>query len=248
MPGEYFSLPRCVEMAGLCEVVKLDAVPARKAIRSVGGDVPMFTSTAEGTQMMIAEFATHSAIVFRGTEVSISRPLEAYRDIKTDLMFRKTDFHGLSIHRGFVRAYMGVLDDVRGFAHETKKPIYIAGHSLGGALAKLAAIEIPRAKINAVYTFGAPRIGTSRIDDAIGAPLYQVIHAADLVPRLPLMIMGFRRAGDKRYITRKGRLVRSPSSVRMAGRFIWTLLRSPTRVIKDHDLAKYRHHITRGLQ
>ncbi len=67
-----------------------------------------------------------------------------------------------------------------------KKPLFITGHSLGGALATIAAKKISHeGGIAACYTFGSPRVGNDEWIAHIKAPIYRLVNAADCVPMLP---------------------------------------------------------------
>jgi triacylglycerol lipase len=69
------------------------------------------------------------------------------------------------------------------------KPLYIAGHSLGGALAVLAAADLAAGgRRPVVYTFGAPRAGDPRFACRYGRLVpesYRVANPHDIVTRLP---------------------------------------------------------------
>ena len=64
-------------------------------------------------------------------------------------------------------------------------PLFITGHSLGGALALLATRLIAPDVTGACYTFGAPRIGNYEFFRFIKTPVYRVVNSADVVPRVP---------------------------------------------------------------
>ena len=65
-------------------------------------------------------------------------------------------------------------------------PLFITGHSLGGALAMIAAKKITHKGGNAAcYTFGSPRVGDEVWISNIKTPLYRVVNAADCVTMLP---------------------------------------------------------------
>ena len=66
---------------------------------------------------------------------------------------------------------------------------FVAGHSLGGALALMATAELAnhddpdvRDSIAACYTFGCPRAGDASFDLFVKAPLYRITNGVDLVP------------------------------------------------------------------
>ena len=76
------------------------------------------------------------------------------------------------------------IDSVR----ETEKriPIYLTGHSLGGAWALLATKELKLADPCACYTFGSPRVANYDYFYGIRHPVYRLVNSSDVVPRIPL--------------------------------------------------------------
>ena len=67
----------------------------------------------------------------------------------------------------------------------TSLPLFITGHSLGGALALLATRLTAPDVTGACYTFGAPRIGNYECFRFIKTPVYRVVNSSDVVPRVP---------------------------------------------------------------
>lgn len=57
-------------------------------------------------------------------------------------------------------------------SHGEMKPVYVTGHSLGGALAQIAALSLtrqfPRSEIS-VFSFGSPRIGNKACADYLNS-------------------------------------------------------------------------------
>lgn len=136
------------------------------------------------TQAFLAKRETDkiAVLAFRGTEAN------SWKDIRTDLKFRfHKGEHGLKVHRGFRDAYEKVEEKVKSSIDSNTKgyTLYITGHSLGGALAIIAAMKLERDSLAACYTFGSPRVGNDELAEEIRAPVYRIVNAADGVPRLP---------------------------------------------------------------
>ncbi len=123
-----------------------------------------------------------AVLAFRGTEAN------NWKDVKTDLRarFYKGE-HGVKVHAGFRNAYRQVSQQVQEAVDNLPADysLYITGHSLGGALAVIATKELERDSLAACYTFGSPRVGDEEFGEAIRAPIYRVVNAADGVPRVP---------------------------------------------------------------
>jgi len=95
-------------------------------------------------------------------------------------------------------------------AHPVASMLY-TGHSLGGALATYAAVDVPEVlgPFNEVYfyTFGSPRTGNQAFTDhvmTLQRNYYRVTHAADTVPHLPSTAQGFNHAGTEAWYPNAG--------------------------------------------
>jgi triacylglycerol lipase len=83
-----------------------------------------------------------------------------------------------------------------------RAPLYVAGHSLGAAIATLLAFDVAcRAKNGAplpvptVYTFASPRVGTAPFAsayDTLVPESYRIANAPDLVPHTPPAALGYQ--------------------------------------------------------
>src|SRR5271157_4390092 len=94
----------------------------------------------------------HKILVFRGTD---SAP-----DWKYNLKICKSG--SPRRHSGFKQAWEAVAPEITTWIASIPSPgpLILSGHSLGGALAILAAFELSaRTPIKAIITFGAPRVG-----------------------------------------------------------------------------------------
>lgn len=128
-----------------------------------------------------------AVIVFRGTQQSI--------DWWTNLNATAIEINGRGtnsgivvgkVHEGFNRAYQSVDSQIKDLLEgEENLPLYITGHSLGGALATLATWYLPGAKLAACYTFGAPRVGDQKLYDRYRTPIYRIVNGTDPVPFVP---------------------------------------------------------------
>jgi triacylglycerol lipase len=137
-----------------------------------------------GTQAIVLENDTYIFLGFRGTEAT------SMKDIKSDAKATvKTCKTGGKIHSGFDEAFSQVAIEIQQFLNQDEfkdKPLFITGHSLGGALATVAAKKINhRGGIASCYTFGSPRVGNVDWSADIKTPIYRVVNAVDPVTMLP---------------------------------------------------------------
>lgn len=134
-------------------------------------------------------------IAFRGTQTQIEwwRNLQATQKKYLDPATGKQYGH---VHAGYlkiVRQQMGstLMSAVRQL--DPTIPCYITGHSLGGAIATLAAMEIAlhlpeiRDQIQ-LYTYAAPRIGDrtfAQTHSQLIPNSYRIVNSSDSVPLVP---------------------------------------------------------------
>ncbi|HEY5079439.1 MAG TPA: lipase family protein [Opitutaceae bacterium] len=103
------------------------------------------------------------------------------------------------IHEGFAQALTQVWPGVMAAiaqARTNAQPLWMTGHSLGGALAYLATTVLTfgnREPVNGLYTFGQPRLGDpgfcNQCDAAFGDAHYRFVNYQDIVTRVPPRIM-----------------------------------------------------------
>lgn len=138
------------------------------------------TFNQSGTQAFLAANESNIFLAFRGTEV------ESPADIKADLDARMSG----GIHSGFKKAFDYVHEQIQAAINAEKhkgKALIICGHSLGGALATIAAKELTHyaGGISSCYTYGSPRVGNPNWVSKIKPPVYRVVNAVDVVTMLP---------------------------------------------------------------
>jgi triacylglycerol lipase len=120
-----------------------------------------------------------------------------------------TDFDWIpksgDLHTGFRMAADATWNDSRAAAQTAAQfgaKLYIAGHSLGGALATLTANRLQHELgivADAVYTYGMPRTGgpglVAEYGAVLGARTFRFVHGGDIVPSVPPPELGFRHVG-----------------------------------------------------
>lgn len=153
------------------------------------------------TQGFIAKDENRIIISFRGTS--------SLHDAWTDVQISKLIFPSLKLlrrifsirsifkskaHEGFFNSYSSVRDELLEIIKDQLKEkdyhIYLTGHSLGGALATLAALDLQKettAKISN-YTFGAPKVGNKRFVKYYNKKVkdtFRVVNDEDPIPSIP---------------------------------------------------------------
>ena len=192
-------------------------------------------------------------LAFRGTEAD-------FKDILTDVNFLKnqTNDGKYKMHGGFwegINKIWGVSGPPKmqgkiqvdiigpeGVLSEMEKlpkglPIYYTGHSLGGALATIAAY---RRNPTALYTYGSPRVAGKELAKFINDPasnfhIYRFVNSTDIVPRVPPT--GFGHVGHIKYLNRKGKLT-SPTN--MDDTFIKQLIKLPALFMPNSWAKKFK--------
>ena len=121
-----------------------------------------------------------------------------------------TDFDAMpsatGLHTGFQKAVETVLPEIlKAFAKRAApaQPVFFTGHSLGGALAIVAASLVtiePKVQV-VVYTFGSPRTGDAKFfadyEKDLGGSTFRLINGTDIVPTVPPSLSGgYRHVGQ----------------------------------------------------
>mgnify|MGYP003584422825 CR=1 FL=1 len=136
-------------------------------------------------------------VVFRGTQP------DEIRHLATNLQAQQTDWNesGGRVHAGFAKAARSGLPQVEdwlyGEAHRHERLI-LAGHSLGAALATLAASVLNPALL---LTLGSPRVGNADFVSTLAdLHVMRIVDGCDVVTQLPPALSFYAHAGAVRYI------------------------------------------------
>lgn len=158
------------------------------------------------------------------------------------------------VHRGFADAYLSVAQPlvarVRALLKKKARPVYLTGHSLGGALATICSMDLwaqlplSRHEIS-VTTFGSPKVGNfafQRTYDAVLPMHWRIMLSADLIVTLPKV---FYRHVGKKVVLHEGQIFLDPNTLDTA------LTSGPSASFVYHRKAAYllafrawsdRHH------
>ncbi|MEM6519731.1 MAG: lipase family protein [Cyanobacteria bacterium P01_D01_bin.71] len=169
-------------------------------------------------------------LVFRGTEkgidwinnLQVRQKIYPYGDDST------TD---VRFHQGFMNAYFAVRDPLLDLVKTFPQvPVIATGHSLGGAIATIAALDVQynitqhTGQSIAVYSFGAPRVGNSALVNSFRRRVpqsYRFIYGWDIVTRVPQSWQGYAHV---------------PEPQQLGSRWSWKIL---SRRFTDHRINNY---------
>lgn len=212
----------------------------------------------QSTQGFVAKGEDFVVVAFRGTQVFLpGRELSvlggAFADALTDARFFLAPAPAPArgrVHSGFLEALNEVFDRLGGLGADGRA-VWLTGHSLGGALAILAAARLPR--VQGVHVFGAPLVGDAEFRAGLAARSvrpFRFIHGTDLVtrsltvPRFPFRSR-YEIDGEELAIDRHGRIRRVVPNRRMTTvlRGILHFFRSPVGDLIDHSPLFYTIHL-----
>ncbi len=188
-----------------CEFAYLREATGKPAFaETLGLNATLYS--VSNTQVYVGENDEAIVVAFRGSEAP--NALDGFKDwlltnannflivpegqLGTDFLAAGV---GARFHRGFMQALADIWDPfyaaVDAAMKAKERPIWVTGHSLGGALALLAAWRLQQnyMSIHQVVTFGAPMVGNDAAAAAFrkefGEKIARFVDALDIVPLLP---------------------------------------------------------------
>ena len=200
-----------IEAATLAYAEKEFATPR---FQNAGFEDPYYF-TGNSTHGYVVNNDDFLILVFRGTEVR-PRPdapffLNIIEDIMADadaLLVPVDDSgQGGKVHQGFKEA----LDEVwkkQGLANyirerdNGRRTLWFTGHSLGAALATLAAQRYGTGV--QLYTYGSPRVGDKDFKKAFPLKNYRFVNNSDIVTRIPPSKWQYQHLGECDFIDSQG--------------------------------------------
>lgn len=161
-------------------------------------------------QALWLESSDQVIIAFRGTE--FNNPIDWATDLATafQLNHEYLPFWERNVHKGFQSAFeilsRWLYESIEVFLKQNEdastKPVFLTGHSMGGAIATLVANALMerntkesaerRLNLKALYTFGSPRVGNRDFAEYFeslrrsqGVGVYRIVNKNDLVSKTP---------------------------------------------------------------
>jgi triacylglycerol lipase len=124
-----------------------------------------------------------------------------------DFISEKHDGFG-KVHGGFMGSYQkvsGLITQYLREVHYAGTPIMCVGHSKGGAMAQICALDLWNKglrDVSKIVTFGSPRVGKGEF--ARRSKVFKhdrYVNGKDPVPRVPRAYMGFKHTGKRIHFT-----------------------------------------------
>lgn len=171
---------QCVELAGLSYRERERAL--QRATEELGYTFFHHLSRRAGRdQALVVRDARRTLVAFRGSD--------DIWDWLTNLRAwtAQTSFGG--VHRGYYDVAASFAEELKDLvcADPQRRPVFLTGHSMGGALAVLSAALLATDNVpwGGLYTFGQPQVGnrgfTLSFRQRFGAPFLRFVNGADAI-------------------------------------------------------------------
>ena len=196
-----------------CHEIRLMAKEALKSYQKSDTS----TDTQNKKYIFNAKNDVHGFIEYKNNKIIVAfRGTASITNWVNNIKFLKDPYINCkkcNVHKGFYQSYKSIqkkvmlLVDVYRFANENADVI-ITGHSFGGALATLSAVELNQRGIKAdLVTFGSPRVGDNNFakyaNQIIKGRSLRVTYKDDIVTVIPPQAIGFKHVGQEIHLTNK---------------------------------------------
>ena len=169
---------------------------SKSKFKALGYTIVQFFDV-DGAQGYLLKGANAHVLSFRGTEVTEKS------DVLADLKAGKNlEASGGKVHVGF-KDELNKLWPAITVSLANIDTLYVTGHSLGAAMATIAASRI-QTKVIALVTFGSPRAGNQEFVNSLTVTHYRVQNNCDDVTKVPFLLMGFAHHGTHKYMNFTG--------------------------------------------
>lgn len=202
------------------------------------------TFNHKSTQSFVAKSEKFIIASFRGTN--------EWQDWLDNIKLTAIPHNLGRVHRGFQAALEDVWDKMLATINKFKdnhQTLWITGHSLGGALATLAAAERINEDQpwNGLYTFGQPRCVDRTMSRNINIEakgrIFRFQNNNDIVTRIPQRLMGYSHTGTFVYIDKDKKIHTDihwwNQFLDRFGGILEALPKSGVDKIEDHSISDY---------
>ena len=209
------------------EEIVFDSIPGGEATLVESDDAGQTDTQAA---VIYAPTAQSIYLVFRGTEKGLDwinnfqlrQQIYPYGDpAETNVRF----------HRGFMMAYFAVRDRLLEVVREfPQAPLTFTGHSLGGAIATIAALDVQyniaqhTGQAIELYTYGSPRVGNAAMVTSFDRRVpnsYRFVYGWDVITRVPREWQGYEHVSELQ---------------QLGSRWTWRVV---SRRFSDHKIDNY---------
>ena len=174
-------------------------------------------SAANGSTLVDSDKKVYGFVQYKDNKIVVSfRGSVDVKDWYSNLKILTRDYYvyggqGCRVHIGFSNYYNSVrhqmLAKVSALSHaHPGSKVIVTGHSLGGALATLAAVELANDGHDTdLITFGSPRVGNKKFSEYANKSLkgvnLRVTYGNDIVTVIPPRWTGYRHVGQEIHCT-----------------------------------------------
>ena len=159
----------------------------------------------KATQCYLVSNDKYAVVAFRGSEAKLregdSNVGHIFADWMANFNFMPEPWdQGGNVHRGFKGALDEVWNELEkhiSYLQKKNRRIWITGHSLGAALATLAADRY--GNVQGLYTYGSPRVGDRHFKEDFNVNAYRFVNNSDIVAKVPPARM-YLHVGELKYI------------------------------------------------
>ena len=183
--------------AHIANITYSDPKAAKIKFKTLGYNIVEFFDIDNAQAYLLKGSDGVHVLSFRGTEVS--EPSDILADLKAG---KNIEAVGGKIHVGF-KGEINKLWPAIEKSVANIDSLYVTGHSLGAAMATIAAGRM-QSKVLALVTFGSPRVGNKEYVNSLTVSHYRVQNNCDDVTKVPFLLMGFAHHGTHIYMDYHG--------------------------------------------
>ncbi|MDS3862404.1 lipase family protein [Thermosynechococcaceae cyanobacterium BACA0444] len=232
--------------------VKPDKVKILENLKKIDDEfIEVYSFDEHSSQAILVDHQKYFCMAFRGTDQLIDW-IDNINAFPVKQLFGE-------FHRGFWNSVEAIWDQIynqykRLNNLKVRKPLFLTGHSLGGAMAVIAGsklIHVDEPFTN-IYTFGQPRVmtrNTARIFNIESKTrCFRFNNNNDLVTRAPSRLMGYSHVGTYLHILEDGTIEQElgfwHQFIDSFYGAIESLKEKGIDGVEDHDMGKYLDAIT----